>query len=112
KTAPRTKPTMRPRRYRAPRRPRRMPTAYTAATAKPVARYAEDITWMVSIGVPGLKIACSGCTSVTRPPTRRKPLGLFIQALAVTTNHADAAPLTVSGTAHTQCARGDSRSQP
>ena len=46
----------------------------------------------------GFIIAASGFTSTTRPSTRRKPAGVFIHALAVTTNIPEHAPLTATMT--------------
>ncbi len=41
-----------------------------------------------------------------------KPRGWFIQALAVTTNHAEATPATGIGRPTRRWARGENRSQP
>ena len=49
---------------------------------------------------------------VISPCSRRKPRGTFIQAFAVTMKNADAIPEIATGTPASQCARGDSRSQP
>ena len=61
----------------------------------------------------GPNIAAHGCAWVTRPwASSRKPVGLFIQALAATTKKAPAAPETIIGSALSMCARGDMRFQP
>jgi hypothetical protein len=49
---------------------------------------------------------------VSRPCVSVNPRGTFIQALAVTMKNADAMPDSAIGNPLSQCARGDSRSQP
>src|SRR5690348_15305144 len=48
----------------------------------------------------------------TVPPLTWKPVGAFIQALAVTTNQAEAVPPRTMGSEQSQWARGERRSQP
>jgi len=63
--------------------------------------------------VDGPNIAAHGCASTTSPcASSRKPVGLFIHALAATTKNAPAMPDTIIGTALSTWARGESRSQP
>jgi len=66
-------------------------------------------TWC---GVAGAKNGASGSADTTRPPASTKPTGVFIHALAVVTNSAEAMPATATGTPVHQCRRGDIRSQP
>ncbi len=56
--------------------------------------------------------ALSGSMSSTRPPTRRKPVGLFIQALTATTMNEPVSPVMMIGMPHSRCRRGDMRPQP
>jgi hypothetical protein len=67
--------------------------------------------WVVWGQVAGLNMAAHGSTLVTRPLTRSKPLGWFIQALAATTENAPATPAITIGTAVSMCAFGGSRSR-
>ena len=60
----------------------------------------------------GLNIAAIGSTSTGRPSSIRKPAGVFIQALVVTTKTAETAPLAATMTPENQCASGGMRSQP
>ena len=87
--------------------------AYTAATPNPATMKAARIMWVVCTGVAGLNIAAQGSgRRRCRPRSSRKPAGWFIQALAVTTNQAEATPATTIGTPVSRCTRGDRRSQP
>ena len=53
-----------------------------------------------------LAIAASGSMSTARPSTMRNPTGVFIQALAMTTNTADRAPLTATTIPANKCIDG------
>ena len=87
--------------------------AYTAATPKPATMKAARIMWVVCTGVAGLSMAAQGSGSTTFPAaSSRNPVGWFIQALAVTTNQAEATPATTTGTPVRRWARGESRSHP
>ena len=59
-----------------------------------------------------LNSAAHGFTSVTLPPTMRKPVGSFIHPLAATTKNADATPATPIPMPTAWCTRGANRSQP
>jgi hypothetical protein len=59
-----------------------------------------------------VSIAATGSTSATWPSTIRKPAGVFIHALAVTTKIPESAPLTATTTPEKRCTRGLTRSQP
>jgi hypothetical protein len=74
--------------------------------------YAATIMWVVITGVDGFSIAAIGSISTSRPPESTNPCGVCIQAFAVTTNHALAAPEIAIGTPDHQCCHGVSRSQP
>ena len=50
--------------------------------------------------------------STAVPPALRNPDGVFIHALTAVTNAAESAPETAIGIEQSQCARGESRSQP
>jgi hypothetical protein len=80
-------------------------------TRNPVTMNAARIMWMVCTGVAGFSMAAQGSGFVTLPPTRSKPRGSCIHALADTTKNADAVPLTTMGSPASMWARGDSRSQ-
>ena len=68
---------------------------------------------MVMTGVDGFSIAWIGCTSTTLPfAESSNPTGDCIHELAVTTNHALAAPPSTTGQPVNQCAHGVSRSHP
>jgi hypothetical protein len=100
-------------RCRWSRRPRSIPTAYTEAIVKPVTMYAASSMCTTCGQVDGPNIAAHGWASTTRPSSSsRKPVGLFIQALAATTKKAPAAPDTIIGSALSMCARGERRFQP
>ena len=89
-----------------------MPTAYTLATPKPVHINAASSMCTTWCGVAGANSGARGSAEMTRPPDSTKPTGVFIQALAVVTNRAEAIPATATGTPVHQCRRGDMRSQP
>ena len=83
------------------------------ATARPVAAYAASsmcsACWNVDgLNMPGDRI--DAARSVRR--SHVSPVGVFIHALTITTNTADAAPLTATITPAARCARGEIRSQP
>ena len=87
--------------------------AYTAATPKPATMKAARIMWVVCTGVAALNIAPQGSGSTTLPEeSRRNPAGWFIQALAVTTNQAEATPATTIGTPVRRWTLGERRSHP
>ena len=68
---------------------------------------------MVWTGMARLVSAAQGSGSTTLPDgSSRNPVGWFIQALAVTTNQADATPATTMGRPVRRWTRGDRRSQP
>jgi hypothetical protein len=56
--------------------------------------------------------ARSGLTSITRPPTSRKPPGWFIQALTEITVSDPVKPVIKIGMPLARCQRGGIRSQP
>ena len=89
-----------------------MPTAYTEVTPNAVASSAPNTMCAVSVGQAGLNRAATGSMCVMWPWLSVKPRGTFIQALAVTMKKAEATPETATGTPESQCARGESRSQP
>ena len=68
--------------------------------------------WVVSVGVAALNAADTGSTDASRPLVNVKPEGEFIQALAMTTNTAEAAPLRATGKPASQCCTGRKRSHP
>ncbi len=68
--------------------------------------------WSTSGSAAGVRIAATTSTSVILPPTIRKPAGVFIQALAITTNTAEAAPLAATISPAAMWARRPMRSQP
>ena len=57
-------------------------------------------------------MAAIGSTFTGRPFNISKPRGVFIQALAMTTKTAEAAPLTATITPAKTCARAEMRFQP
>ena len=57
-------------------------------------------------------IAAKGLTSIAFPSTRRKPAGVFIHALAMTTKMPDMTPLTATTRPANKCAPRLTRSQP
>ena len=67
---------------------------------------------MISCHMFWLKRASNGRGFTTRPPTRSKPSGLFIQPLTAITLKEPVKPEMTTGTPDRKCARGDSRSQP
>ena len=71
---------------------------------------AAMIMCIVCGGVAGLNIAAHGSTATTRPPSMSKPVGWFIQALAVTTKKALATPASTIGTPVSMCCTGGIRS--
>jgi hypothetical protein len=60
----------------------------------------------------GLRMAARGSTSTAFPSTRRNPVGVFIHALAMTTNTPEMAPLNATSTPEARWARGGTRSHP
>ena len=74
--------------------------------------YAASVACTTWIFHGSANMATSGCTSVTFPPTMRKPVGICIHALASVTNAADAAPDTITGISASQCCSGVRRSRP
>ena len=69
--------------------------------------------WGSSVGVDGLSAADRGSTSSRLPSgARRKPAGVFIQPLAMTTKTELAAPLIAIGIDVSQWAPGLSRFHP
>ena len=65
--------------------------------------------WGNAAGVP---IAAMGSMLLKEPFASVKPVGVFIQAFAMTTKMPDAAPLSATRTPASRWARGDTLSQP
>jgi hypothetical protein len=91
---------------------RSIATAYTAATPNPVHTHAARIMCTTWCGAAGATSGAIGSAETTTPFSSTNPTGVFIHALAVVTNSADAMPDTATGTPVHQCARGGSRSHP
>ena len=68
--------------------------------------------WMVCVSAAGLKIAAIGSMPAGFPSTMVNPVGVFIQAFAMTTKIPLSAPLRATTMPAHRCARPDSRSQP
>ncbi len=83
------------------------------ATAKPTATNAANVMCRHCVNAAGFNIAASGSTSITLPAASIvKPVGVFIQAFAVTTKRPDRMPITNTRMPDARCTRGDSRFQP
>jgi len=70
------------------------------------------VPWTASWAQAGLAKACHGLTSARLPLTMLKPAGVFIQALALMTNTAEAAAARVSGMVQRKRVLRDSRRSP
>src|SRR5439155_1753262 len=95
------------RRWKRFRGSRRSRWAWMAATAKPTAAKAASVMCSASLSAAELAMAARGSTSTTRPPSSRKPAGVFIQALAITTKIPDSVPLRATIAPASQCGRGE-----
>ncbi len=68
--------------------------------------------WTASVFQAGLAMAASGETSAGLPAMSVNPAGLFIQALAATTNTPERIPPTATMHPAARCSRGETFSQP
>ena len=90
-----------------------MPTAYTDATMNPPTTYAAITMWAAINGMASLKITFHGSTSTMSPASFSvKPDGLFIQALAASTDTLPPMPAITIGTPVQKWAHGFMRRHP
>lgn len=94
------------------RSPRRIISAWMPATANPTVAKAAMTMWSAWVGKAGLNMAAHGSMSMSAPAFRVNPVGVFIQALAATTNTAEDTPLRSTPTPAARCSLGGTFFQP